>query len=105
LDELPIHERRAVRFYTPVLVIGTLVALGIFAAYGAPLLVQTVWKATSSLQRGIAQGQLLPLLDGLAVLAIIVFFQALFVVTFLKTHRAASPAQPVDEQLRKQVRL
>lgn len=87
LASLPAHERRKVRLYAWLMVIGSAVSLGTFAGFGLPVTVKIFSDAGGSLVLGLTTGQPLMVLDGVVTLAVVGGLEALFLVLFLKGHR------------------
>jgi hypothetical protein len=83
--DLPARERRAVRIYTPLLVLGATIALAVYAGYGIPILVETTVLAVTA----VFAGDSLPAaIDGVLVLLVEGGLQVLFLVTFYRNRRA-----------------
>lgn len=78
----PPAQRRAVRAYSVVLVAGTAISLGVEIAVSVPLLFTLLIHAAGELTSG---G--LALLDGLAALAVLLAWQALWVTRWWHRHR------------------
>lgn len=85
-DRLPQRERRAVGLYAGLVLVGTTLALAVFAVYALPIFVTLMGRALIALFGGAADGELLSVVDGAVVLAIQGGFTFLFVRTFLRTH-------------------
>jgi putative peptide zinc metalloprotease protein len=81
---LPARERRGVRSYAVFMACGCVVALGSFALFGLPILVQGVVGAFGGL---LHSGDVLRMVDSALVIAVEGALQVIFVVTFLRVHR------------------
>jgi putative peptide zinc metalloprotease protein len=86
--ELPAAERRPVRGFAVLLVLGSLVTLGIFAGYEAPITVVALTRAVGEVVRGITSGIASPALDGGIVIVLTLTFQGLFIHAFHQKHSA-----------------
>lgn len=81
---LPARERRGVRAYAVFMAVGCTVALGSFALFGLPILVQGAVGAFDGLLRS---GDVLRVVDSALVILVEGTLQVVFVVTFLRVHR------------------
>lgn len=81
---LPARERRGVRAYAVFMACGCVVALGSFAMFGLPILVQGIAGAFGGL---LHSGDVLRMVDSALVIAVEGALQVIFVVTFLRVHR------------------
>jgi putative peptide zinc metalloprotease protein len=86
--ELPDRERRGVRIYAPLVVLGSAVALATYALVGLPILVETTVRAVSALAAVGSGGSVLRAVDAAIVLAVEWGLQVAFAVTFYRTHPA-----------------
>ncbi|MFG1704129.1 hypothetical protein ACFLIM_13135 [Nonomuraea sp. M3C6] len=84
--DLAPHERRATRVYAVFLVIGAAVSLGGFALFTAPIAIVAVLRALSAVTNALTGGPVLPALDSGLLILIEGSIQALFVMTFIRTH-------------------
>jgi hypothetical protein len=84
LADLPTRERRGVRLYAVAMAVGCATALISFALFGLPIIVQGIWGACG----GLVTGHGLRALDSALVILVEGSLQALFVVTFVRKHRA-----------------
>jgi hypothetical protein len=82
--DLPARERRGVRAYAVFTVAGCAVALGSFALFGLPILVQGIVGAVDGL---LHSGDVPRMVDSALVIAVEGTLQVIFVVTFLRVHR------------------
>lgn len=73
-------EARRVRWYAWFMVAGTVIALGMFAVYTAPILVQLWTRAATTAWHGLTTPAALPLLDGVATLLHQALLAGLFLV-------------------------
>jgi putative peptide zinc metalloprotease protein len=90
--ELPRRERRVVRCYTVLLVVGSATALGAFAVFGLPILVEGVRLAFSGLVHGIENGDVAHTIDSALVILVEGAVQTAFLVTFYRRHLRRAPA-------------
>lgn len=88
IRNLPAKERRAVRIYAPLVVLGAATALTTFALYVLPIVATTVVRALSAIVAAGSGGGIARAIDGAVVLAVEFGLQGLFVVTFARTHPA-----------------
>ncbi|WP_238500350.1 hypothetical protein [Streptosporangium sp. KLBMP 9127] len=84
--DLAPHERRATRVYSVFLVVGATVSLTAFALFAAPIAIVALFRAIGSLIDGLNGGSVLLALDSGLLILIEGAIQALFVVTFLRSH-------------------
>lgn len=84
LAELPAHERWRVRLYAVVVLFGSAWALGVFALFGLPILVEMFVRAVLALAHGVRAGEAWAFADGAATIVIEGGLQGLFVVTFVR---------------------
>jgi hypothetical protein len=84
--DLPAKERRPVKIYSIFMAAGSVSALGIFAAYGAPILVTLLVHSAMQVVSGLLSGDLLKIADGLLVLAIEGTLQLILVRLLIKKH-------------------
>jgi hypothetical protein len=82
--DLPERERRGVRIYAVFMAGGCAVALGSFALFGLPILVQGVVGAFDGL---LHSGNVLRAVDSALVILVEGALQVFFVVTFVRVHR------------------
>jgi putative peptide zinc metalloprotease protein len=87
--ELAARERRAVRVYAVAMAGGSVIALGVFAWFGLPIVVNGVRLAFSGLVGGLAAGDTAHVVDSSLIIAVEGALQAIFVVTFIRRHRHA----------------
>jgi hypothetical protein len=81
---LPARERRGVRIYAVFMAGGCAVALGSFALFGLPILVQGIVGAFDGL---LHSGDPLRMVDSALVILVEGALQVFFVVTFVRVHR------------------
>jgi hypothetical protein len=86
--ELAPRERRAVRIYAPLLVLGSTIALAVYACYGIPILVLAAVRAFAAITAGFSGGSLLAAADGALVLLVEGGLQVVFLATFYRNRRA-----------------
>jgi putative peptide zinc metalloprotease protein len=86
--ELPASERRPVSGFAVLILLGSIVTLGIFAGYEAPIAVVALVRAAGEVVRGITSGNAGAALDGGSVFALTLIFQGLFALAFLRKHSA-----------------
>jgi putative peptide zinc metalloprotease protein len=84
LAALSPRERRAVRLYAPVMIIGSAVALALYARYGVPVLVELFASAADSVWIGATEGVATRLIDGALTLDVEGGLQVLFVWVLLR---------------------
>ncbi|GAA1538879.1 hypothetical protein GCM10009678_21470 [Actinomadura kijaniata] len=80
------HERLATRIYSVLLVLGATVTLTAFALFGAPIVIVAFARAIEGVAEGLTGGSPLRALDSALLILIEGGIQALFVVTFVRTH-------------------
>lgn len=80
------RERRAVHIYTPLVVVGSATALGVFALVGLPILVQTSVRGVSEVAALTSGGSRLRAIDGALLLVVEWGLQVLFLITFYRSH-------------------
>ncbi|MEV4674914.1 hypothetical protein AB0K34_24995 [Actinomadura sp. NPDC049382] len=85
--ELSRRERLATRVYSFFLVFGAGITLTSFALFGAPIAVTAFLRAVEGVADGFTGGPVLQALDSALLILIEGAIQALFVVTFVRTHR------------------
>ncbi|MFG3439243.1 hypothetical protein ACGF0J_18520 [Nonomuraea sp. NPDC047897] len=85
--DLAPHERRATRVYSVFLVGGATVSLTMFALFAAPIAIVALVRAIGAVADGLNGGSVLLALDSVLLILIEGAIQALFVVTFVRTHR------------------
>jgi hypothetical protein len=85
---LPAAERRPVRRFAVLVLLASIVTLGIFAGYEAPIAAVTLARAVGEVVRGITSGTAGPALDGGIVIASTLTFQGLFIHAFRRKHGA-----------------
>ncbi|MGW7483316.1 hypothetical protein ACWGH8_32525 [Nonomuraea muscovyensis] len=85
--DLAPHERRATRVYSVFLVVGATVSLTAFALFAAPIAIVALFRAIGAIVDGLNGGSVLLALDSGLLILIEGAIQALFVVTFVRTHR------------------
>jgi putative peptide zinc metalloprotease protein len=83
---LPARERRAVRVYAPLVLIGSVTALGMFAVVGVPVLVETVARGVSEITALASGGSRLRAIDGGLLLLAECGLQGLFLFAFHRSH-------------------
>jgi putative peptide zinc metalloprotease protein len=81
---LPARERRGVRIYAVFMAGGCAVALGSFALFGLPILVQGIVGAFDGL---LHSGTVLRTVDSALVILVEGTLQVIFVITFVRVHR------------------
>lgn len=84
--DLPARERRAVRGYTPFLLVGSAVELAVFAVVSIPLVVVVLAAAIGNVVMGQRQGSPALVLDGIAALATVGTVQTILVVLLVRRH-------------------
>jgi hypothetical protein len=85
-------EARKVRAYAAVLLVGSGLSLGAFAAYGVPTLAALFRHAFGALQHGLSAKDLPLIADGAVTAGLVSGFLLLYLVTFLRSRRAAATA-------------
>lgn len=88
--ELSRRERRAVRVYAIAMAAGSVVALGTFAIYGLPILIEGVTRAATGLITGITDGPVLLAVDSALIILVEGTLQAIFLVTLYRRHRRSA---------------
>lgn len=88
LASLPDRERRVIRAYCVVMVLGTLAALTVFAVYLLPALVVLLERGAHRLVEGISYGSVPLTLDGGATLLLEGGFELLIIVLMLRSRMA-----------------
>ena len=87
LAELPARERRPVRFYAAVMVVGCAAMVPVLAFYWIPIDIGIFVRGVEELARGVSSSHISLVADATGVLAVNVLFQALLVRTLLRTYR------------------
>ncbi len=90
---LPRGERRQVRVYALVVVLGGLAALAICVCYQVPVIVETIVLAVREFGQGLRYGSVAQCADAVLVLAITVFFEGLLVRTLARKYGARPPRE------------
>lgn len=85
--ELPRRERLATRVYSVFLVFGAGITLTSFALFAAPIAVVAFLRAVEGVADGFTGGSILRAMDSALLILIEGAIQALFAVTFIRTHR------------------
>jgi putative peptide zinc metalloprotease protein len=88
LVQLDAHERRVVKGYAWFMIAGTLVAVCVFAIFVLPVIVVLLARATNSIIRGVADGDIGMVVDGGVTWLIEGGFQVVFLVVFFRTRAA-----------------
>ncbi|MEQ4301645.1 hypothetical protein ABNF97_09675 [Plantactinospora sp. B6F1] len=83
--QLPRGERRAVRGYTVLLVVGTAACLGVAVGVSLPVALHLIWQAVHALSAGSAW---LEIADALATILVVVGFQLLWCRLWWRRHGA-----------------
>jgi putative peptide zinc metalloprotease protein len=83
LRDLSPREARVVRGYAAVMTIGSVLAIGLYLAYGLPTLVTLIARGVAA----ILSGQALGLVDGALTVATVAGAQVLFIVVLLRGRR------------------
>jgi hypothetical protein len=84
--DLPARERRAVRIYAPLVVVGSAMALAVFAFVVLPILVATSVRGISEVAGPASGGSPLRAIDGGLLLLAEWGLQVLFLVAFYRSH-------------------
>ena len=84
--ELAARERRAVRLYAVAMALGSVIAVGVFAWYGLPILVKGITLAISGLSHGVAGGSIAHAIDSASIVLVEGTLQVIFIVTFVRRH-------------------
>jgi putative peptide zinc metalloprotease protein len=84
--ELPAHERRPVRIYSRFMVLGSVLALALFALYQGPIIVALAVGSARRIAAGWASADPVKLADGLCVLGIEAVADLLFLKLFATKH-------------------
>lgn len=98
---LPQRERRAVRIYAPLVVVGSAAALAAYALFGIPVLVETTARGITALTDLGSGGDVLRAVDGGLVLAVTVALEVAFLLAFHRSHPTWFGRGP--HQVRKEV--
>jgi putative peptide zinc metalloprotease protein len=103
LLDIPAAERRPVRVYAALMVLGTAASLMLFALYGMPIMVVLFARAFHEVFAGIKTASPVRVADGAAVLTVEGGLQVLFVRTFLARHgsRLSGAVSAVYERVRR----
>jgi hypothetical protein len=80
--DYPRPQRRAVRVYSVVLLVGTVICLGVECAVSLPALVALIARAVSEIG-----GTLVGTLDGCVALAILLAWQAIWGTSWWRRHQ------------------
>ena len=88
LVQLDARERRVVKGYAWFMIAGTLVAVCVFAIFVLPVIVVLLARATNSIIRGVADGDIGMVVDGGVTWLIEGGFQVVFLVVFFRTRAA-----------------
>jgi hypothetical protein len=88
LRALSPRERRNVRLYAAFMVIGSLVALSVFAAYGLRIVIELYGQAIAAIGTGVAEHDLASVCDGALTLAVQGSFQAVFIWVLVRNRGA-----------------
>ncbi|MFI0480389.1 hypothetical protein [Actinomadura sp. 9N215] len=86
LHDVPSHERRPVKVYSWLMVLGSFVSVALFLYYQGPILVYLFAKAGEHAVDGTASGNVAKIADGITVFAIEGTLQVLFVRLFIVKH-------------------
>jgi putative peptide zinc metalloprotease protein len=84
--DIPAAERRPVRLYAALMMLGTTLTITLFAFYGIPIMVVLFARALDEVVVGIKTASPIRVADGAAVLTVEGGLQVLFVRTFLAKH-------------------
>ncbi|HEU5027361.1 MAG TPA: hypothetical protein VFV01_20745 [Spirillospora sp.] len=102
LDEVPFHERRSIRVYSWLMVLGSFVSVGLFLSYEGPILVYLFVEAGRQAFDGVASGDGARIADGITVFAVEGTLQMLFLRLFIVKHapklRAALDRRPKHQE-------
>ena len=84
--ELPNHERRPIKIYSVVMVVGSSTTISLFAFYGAPILLTLFAQSIENVAQGLTTRNAARMADGLTVIGIEGGTQVLFLRIFIKKH-------------------
>ena len=87
LADLPQRERRPVRFYAAVMVVGCAAMVPMLAFYWIPIDIGISVRGVEEFARGLSSSHIALVADATGVLAVNVLFQTLLVRTLLRTYR------------------
>jgi putative peptide zinc metalloprotease protein len=99
LADLPPAERRPVRLYAALMVVGCVVMVLVTAFYGLPVEIGIYVRVAHELARGLSTSRIPLVIDATGALAVSVAFQALLIRTLLRTY------QPHLRRLLQRIRL
>ena len=92
LRSLPQRERRNVRIYAPVMVVGCTVSLTVALVYGLPIILGFYARGIDAVVTGAARGDVARALDGAVGVGVPGTLQALFVVVLVRGRAARTRA-------------